>query len=152
MCAHVQASRRAILNANYMATRLKDSYKVLYTGDAGTCAHEFIIDLRPLKDSADVEAEDVAKRLIDYGFHAPTMSWPVAGTLMIEPTESESKVQHCTSHINRHSYVLLHVSGRPLAACAQHNADSGPEKWHARAVMGMVCVYTVWHACMHGCI
>lgn len=87
-----QASRRAILNANYMASRLKDSYKVLYTGDNGTCAHEFIIDLRPLKDSADIEAEDVAKRLIDYGFHAPTMSWPVAGTLMIEPTESESKV------------------------------------------------------------
>lgn len=89
---HAQASRRAILNANYMATRLKDSYKVLYTGDNGTCAHEFIIDLRPLKDTADIEAEDVAKRLIDYGYHAPTMSWPVAGTLMIEPTESESKV------------------------------------------------------------
>lgn len=87
-----QASRRAILNANYMAARLKDHYKVLYSGKNGTCAHEFIIDLRPLKDSADIEAEDVAKRLIDYGFHAPTMSWPVAGTLMIEPTESESKV------------------------------------------------------------
>lgn len=67
--------------------------QVLFTGDNGTCAHEFIIDLRPLKDSADIEAEDVAKRLIDYGFHAPTMSWPVAGTLMIEPTESESKVR-----------------------------------------------------------
>ncbi len=76
-----------------MATRLKDSYKVLYTGDNGTCAHEFIIDLRPLKDTADIEPEDVAKRLIDYGFHAPTMSWPVAGTLMIEPTESESKAR-----------------------------------------------------------
>ncbi|EIE25206.1 glycine dehydrogenase [Coccomyxa subellipsoidea C-169] len=88
-----EASRRAILNANYMATRLKDSYKVLYTGDNGTCAHEFIIDLRPLKDTADIEPEDVAKRLIDYGFHAPTMSWPVAGTLMIEPTESESKAE-----------------------------------------------------------
>ena len=87
-----QASKRAILNANYMAARLKDHYKVLYTGKNGTCAHEFIIDLRPMKASADVEAEDIAKRLIDYGFHAPTMSWPVAGTLMIEPTESESKV------------------------------------------------------------
>ena len=75
-----------------MAARLKDHYKVLYTGKNGTCAHEFIIDLRPMKASADVEAEDIAKRLIDYGFHAPTMSWPVAGTLMIEPTESESKV------------------------------------------------------------
>ena len=87
-----QASKRAILNANYMAARLKDHYKVLYTGKNGTCAHEFIIDLRPMKASADIEAEDIAKRLIDYGFHAPTMSWPVAGTLMIEPTESESKV------------------------------------------------------------
>ena len=67
--------------------------QVLFTGDNGTCAHEFIIDLRPLKDSAEIEAEDVAKRLIDYGFHAPTMSWPVAGTLMIEPTESESKAR-----------------------------------------------------------
>ena len=66
---------------------------MLFTGDNGTCAHEFIIDLRPLKDSAEIEAEDVAKRLIDYGFHAPTMSWPVAGTLMIEPTESESKAR-----------------------------------------------------------
>ena len=76
-----------------MAARLKDHYKVLYTGKNGTCAHEFIIDLRPMKASADIEAEDIAKRLIDYGFHAPTMSWPVAGTLMIEPTESESKVR-----------------------------------------------------------
>ena len=92
-----QASKRAILNANYMAARLKDHYKVLYTGKNGTCAHEFIIDLRPMKASADIEAEDIAKRLIDYGFHAPTMSWPVAGTLMIEPTESESKVS-CISH------------------------------------------------------
>ncbi|CAL5222662.1 g5059 [Coccomyxa viridis] len=88
-----EASKRAILNANYMAARLKDHYKVLYTGKNGTCAHEFIIDLRPMKASADIEAEDIAKRLIDYGFHAPTMSWPVAGTLMIEPTESESKAE-----------------------------------------------------------
>ena len=94
----VQASKRAILNANYMAARLKDHYKVLYTGKNGTCAHEFIIDLRPMKASADIEAEDIAKRLIDYGFHAPTMSWPVAGTLMIEPTESESKVSCCIPH------------------------------------------------------
>ena len=85
------ASKLAILNANYMAKRLEAHYPVLFRGRSGTVAHEFIIDLRPFKASAGIEAEDVAKRLIDYGYHAPTMSWPVAGTLMIEPTESESK-------------------------------------------------------------
>ena len=84
-----QATRMAILNANYMAKRLEKHYPVLYRGKNGTCAHEFILDLRPLKATAGVEGEDVAKRLMDYGFHAPTMSFPVAGTLMIEPTESE---------------------------------------------------------------
>ncbi len=84
-----QATRMAILNANYMAKRLEAHYPVLYRGANGTCAHEFILDLRPLKATAGVEGEDVAKRLMDYGFHAPTMSFPVAGTLMIEPTESE---------------------------------------------------------------
>ena len=88
-----EASRRAILNANYMAKRLEGHYNILFKGKAGTCAHEFIMDLRPFKDSVGVEAEDIAKRLIDYGYHAPTMSWPVAGTLMVEPTESESKAE-----------------------------------------------------------
>ncbi len=83
----------AILNANYMKARLDKFYKILYTGNHGTCAHEFIVDLRPFKQSAGIEAEDVAKRLIDYGFHAPTMSFPVAGTIMIEPTESEDKAE-----------------------------------------------------------
>ncbi|PNH03089.1 Glycine dehydrogenase [decarboxylating] 1, mitochondrial [Tetrabaena socialis] len=86
-----EASKQAILKANYMAKRLGSHYPILFAGPNGTCAHEFILDLRPLKDTAGVEAEDVAKRLMDYGFHAPTMSWPVPGTLMIEPTESESK-------------------------------------------------------------
>ena len=86
-----RATEVAILNANYMAARLQGEYEVLYTGEAGRVAHEFIVDLRPFKASAGIEAEDVAKRLIDYGFHAPTMSFPVPGTLMIEPTESESK-------------------------------------------------------------
>ncbi len=81
----------AILNANYMKARLEKYYKILYAGKKGTCAHEFIVDLRPFKQSVGIEAEDVAKRLIDYGFHAPTMSFPVAGTIMIEPTESEDK-------------------------------------------------------------
>ncbi len=85
-----QATRIAILNANYVAARLKDHYPVLYTGRDGTVAHECIIDPRAFKSSAGVEAVDIAKRLMDYGFHAPTVSFPVAGTLMIEPTESES--------------------------------------------------------------
>jgi len=87
------ATEYAILNANYMKTRLEKYYKILYSGKNGTAAHEFIVDLRPFKTSAGVEAEDVAKRLMDYGFHAPTLSFPVAGTLMIEPTESEDKAE-----------------------------------------------------------
>lgn len=88
-----KATEYAILNANYMKARLEKDYEVLYTGVSGTCAHEFIVDLRPFKATAGVEAEDVAKRLMDYGFHAPTMSFPVAGTIMIEPTESEDKAE-----------------------------------------------------------
>jgi len=81
----------AILNANYMKTILEEGYPVLYTGKNGTVAHEMILDCRGFKKSAGVEVVDIAKRLIDYGFHAPTVSFPVGGTLMIEPTESESK-------------------------------------------------------------
>jgi glycine dehydrogenase len=88
-----RATEVAILNANYIATRLAGHYDILYTGRNGRIAHECIIDLRPFKDSAGITEEDVAKRMIDYGFHAPTMSWPVPGTLMIEPTESESKAE-----------------------------------------------------------
>ena len=85
------ATEAAILNANYIAERLRNHYPILYTGSKDRVAHECIIDLRPIKDSSGISVEDVAKRLIDYGFHAPTMSFPVSGTLMIEPTESESK-------------------------------------------------------------
>jgi glycine dehydrogenase len=81
----------AILNANYMAKRIGEHYDILYRGVSGFVAHEFIMDLRPFEKSANVHAEDVAKRLMDYGFHSPTMSFPVTGTLMVEPTESESK-------------------------------------------------------------
>ncbi|KQV34344.1 MULTISPECIES: aminomethyl-transferring glycine dehydrogenase [unclassified Rhizobium] len=88
-----QATKVAILNANYIAARLKGAYDVLYKSAKGRVAHECIIDTRPLVDSAGVTVDDVAKRLIDCGFHAPTMSWPVAGTLMIEPTESETKAE-----------------------------------------------------------
>lgn len=92
-----QASERAILNANYLAARLRgssgDGYAILYTGPRGNVAHEFILDVRPFEKSAGVTVDDFAKRLMDHGFHAPTMSWPVAGTLMAEPTESETKAE-----------------------------------------------------------
>lgn len=87
------ATRTAILSANYLAARLAEAYPVLYTGRAGTVAHECILDIRPITKATGVTGEDIAKRLIDFGFHAPTMSFPVAGTLMIEPTESEPKAE-----------------------------------------------------------
>ncbi|MEM8556865.1 MAG: aminomethyl-transferring glycine dehydrogenase [Bacteroidota bacterium] len=87
-----EATRRAILNANYMAKRLEGHYDVLYRGPGGTVAHEFILDTRPFGE-AGISPEDIAKRLMDYGYHAPTMSWPVTGTLMVEPTESETKAE-----------------------------------------------------------
>ena len=87
------ATEYAILNANYMRVRLEKYYDILFLGHNGTCAHEFIVDLRPFKTTSGVEAEDVAKRLMDYGFHAPTLSFPVPGTIMIEPTESENKAE-----------------------------------------------------------
>jgi glycine dehydrogenase len=87
------ATKVAIANANYVAKRLKQFYPILYRGKSGLVAHECIVDLRQFKKTAGIEVEDVAKRLMDYGFHAPTMSWPVPGTMMIEPTESESKAE-----------------------------------------------------------
>ena len=87
------ATKLTLLNANYILSRLKPHYPILYTNTAGRCAHEFILDVRGFKESAGIEAIDIAKRLQDYGFHAPTMSWPVANTLMIEPTESEGKAE-----------------------------------------------------------
>ena len=87
------STRYAILNANYMKARLEKDFSILYSGANGHCAHEFIVDLRPFKANVGIEAEDVAKRLMDYNFHAPTLSFPVAGTIMIEPTESEDKAE-----------------------------------------------------------
>ncbi|KAH8689893.1 glycine dehydrogenase [Talaromyces proteolyticus] len=87
------STKITLLNANYILSRLKDHYPILYTNDNGRCAHEFILDARKFKETSGVEAIDIAKRLQDYGFHAPTMSWPVANTLMIEPTESEDKAE-----------------------------------------------------------
>ena len=88
-----QATRVAILNANYIAKRLEGAYPILYSGRGGRVAHECIVDVRRFQKSAGITVEDIAKRLIDCGFHPPTMSWPVAGTLMIEPTESETKAE-----------------------------------------------------------
>jgi glycine dehydrogenase len=88
-----RATQVAILSANYIAQRLSPHYKILYTGQNGLIAHECILDIRPLKELCGVEVDDIAKRLVDFGFHAPTMSFPVPSTLMIEPTESESLVE-----------------------------------------------------------
>ena len=110
-----KATEYAILNANYMKARLKKYYKILYTGKGGTCAHEFIVDLRPFKSTAGIEAEDVAKRLMDYGFHAPTLSFPVAGTIMIEPTESENKAEldrFCDALINIYEEIKSIADGK----------------------------------------
>lgn len=111
------ATEYAILNANYMRARLQQAYDILYTGNSGTCAHEFIVDLRPFKRSAEIEAEDVAKRLMDYGFHAPTMSFPVPGTIMIEPTESEDLAE-----LDRFCDALLQIR-EEIRAVEEGRAD-----------------------------
>ncbi|MDE2514392.1 MAG: aminomethyl-transferring glycine dehydrogenase [Rhodospirillales bacterium] len=112
-----QASKVAILNANYIATRLAPHYPVLYTGENGRVAHECIIDCRSFQADSGVMVEDIAKRLADYGFHAPTMSWPVAGTLMIEPTESESRAE-----IDRFCEAMIAIRAE-IAAIAEGRMD-----------------------------
>lgn len=111
------ATEYAILNANYMRARLDGRYDILYTNHNGQCAHEFIVDLRPFKKTAEIEAEDVAKRLMDYGFHAPTMSFPVPGTIMIEPTESEDKAE-----LDRFCSALLSIRDE-IQAIEEGKAD-----------------------------
>ena len=111
------ATEYAILNANYMLARLKDQFDILYTNHFGACAHEFIVDLRPFKKSAEIEAVDVAKRLMDYGFHAPTLSFPVPGTIMIEPTESEDKAE-----LDRFCDSLLSIR-REIALIEENQID-----------------------------
>ena len=133
-----QATRVAILSANYIAHRLKDHYPILYTGKAGTVAHECILDIRPIKEASGVTEEDVAKRLIDYGFHAPTMSFPVAGTLMVEPTESESLQEldrFCDAMIAIREEITAVQEGRldahdnPLANAPHTLADVAASHW-----------------------
>ncbi len=111
------ATKNAILNANYIKSRLEKEYPILYTAASGHCAHEMIVDLRPFKASAGIEAEDVAKRLMDYNFHAPTLSFPVAGTLMIEPTESETKAE-----LDRFCDALLSIR-QEIRQIEEGNAD-----------------------------
>jgi glycine dehydrogenase len=120
-----EATRFAILNANYIARRLDPYYPVLYRGKSGMVAHECILDLRPIKKSAGIEVDDIAKRLMDYGFHAPTVSFPVAGTMMVEPTESESKEEldrFCEAMISIRQEVREIEAGRmnPLDNALKH--------------------------------
>jgi glycine dehydrogenase len=133
-----QASRVAILNANYIAHRLADHYPILYRGSNGNVAHECILDIRPIKEASGVTEEDVAKRLIDYGFHAPTMSFPVAGTLMVEPTESESMAEldrFCDALIAIREEIRAVQEGRfdpadnPLANSPHTLADVTASDW-----------------------
>jgi glycine dehydrogenase len=115
-----QATQTAILNANYLKKRLEHEYKILYTGVRNMVAHEMIIDFRPFKASTGIEAIDVAKRLMDYGFHAPTVAFPVAGTLMVEPTESES-----LQELDRFADAMLAIRNEIRAIeqgqCDRHN-------------------------------
>src|SRR4029079_1177020 len=112
------ATKIAILSANYIAARLEPHYPVLYKGANGRVAHECIVDPRSLKGSAGIEVEDITKRLMDYGFHAPTVSFPVAGTLMIEPTESEPK-----GELDRFCDALMRI-GKEIAAVVEGRADA----------------------------
>lgn len=131
------ATKYAILNANYMRARLDEAYDILYTGVSGTCAHEFIVDLRPFKANVGIEAEDIAKRLIDYGFHAPTMSFPVAGTIMIEPTESEDKAE-----LDRFCDALLAIR-EEIKAIENGSADKANNVLkHAPHTQALVCSST----------
>jgi glycine dehydrogenase len=111
------ATRVAILNANYIAARLGAHFPVLYAGENGRVAHECILDLRPIKAATGIEVTDVAKRLMDYGFHAPTVSFPVAGTMMIEPTESEGKAE-----LDRFCDAMIAIRGE-IAAIERGESD-----------------------------
>jgi glycine dehydrogenase len=133
-----EATQVALLNANYVAKRLEGHYPILYKGAHGLVAHECIVDARPLKTTANVSAEDIAKRLIDYGFHAPTMSWPVAGTLMVEPTESESLAEldrFCDALIAIRAEATEIAEGRahpddnPLRNAPHTVADVTADEW-----------------------
>ena len=137
----------AILNANYIAARLAPYFPVLYTGHNGRVAHECILDFRDWRQRAGIEVEDVAKRLMDYGFHAPTMSWPVPGTLMIEPTESESKAEldrFCDAMIAIHGELLRDRARRTLAhrQSAENSRHTPPRR--SRPIPGIIPIAVSW--------
>ena len=136
-----KATQVALLNANYIAKQLAPHYATLYTGRNGLVAHECILDLRPLKDATGIGAEDVAKRLIDFGFHAPTLSFPVAGTLMVEPTESES--QH---ELDRFIAAMIEIRNEIRAVeDGRLDAEDNPLK-HAPHTATMVMASEWTHA------
>src|SRR5690606_23563764 len=129
-----QATKVAILNANYIASRLKHAFPILYSSKGGRVAHECILDTRVMKDRAGVTVDDVAKRLIDSGFHAPTMSWPVAGTLMVEPTESEPKAE-----LDRFIAAMLGIAAEAEAIVAgKLDAENNPLKRAPHTVEDLV--------------
>jgi glycine dehydrogenase len=144
-----QATEIAILNANYVAKRLDPHYPLLYRGRGGHVAHECIVDLRALKNGTGISVDDVAKRLIDYGFHAPTMSFPVAGTLMIEPTESESKAEldrFCDAMIAIREEIRCIERGElarddnPLKNAPHTVLDLAEERWQHRYSRTQACI------------
>ena len=146
-----QATEVAILNANYIARRLQDHYQILYTGSQGRIAHECILDVRMIKDEVGISVDDIAKRLIDFGFHAPTMSFPVAGTLMIEPTESESKAEldrFCDAMITIKSEIdqvakgEFNLEDNPLAGAPHTAAMVTADEW-GRAYTRVQAAYPV---------
>ncbi len=152
-----KATEYAILNANYMKARLAPYYKILYTGKHGTCAHEFIVDLRPFKTSCGIEAEDIAKRLIDYGFHAPTMSFPVAGTIMIEPTESEDKAEldrFCEALISIHAEIksiesgTAHATDNPLKNAPHTQSEVCADEW-LHPYTRQDAAFPLWYVTQH---
>ena len=147
------ATQVAILNANYMAKRLETHYPVLYRGKNGRCAHEFILDCREFETTASIKVEDIAKRLMDYGFHAPTMSWPVPGTLMFEPTESESKAELdrlCDAMIAIRGEIRAIEEGRmdrvdnPLKNAPHTAAAVTSDTWNHKYAREMAAYPTAW--------
>ncbi|MHC0053687.1 aminomethyl-transferring glycine dehydrogenase [Actibacterium sp. D379-3] len=142
-----QATRVAILNANYIAARLDGAYDVLFRGKTGRVAHECILDTRPFADSAGISVDDIAKRLIDNGFHAPTMSWPVAGTLMVEPTESETKAE-----LDRFCDAMLAIRAEIAAVEAgEMDADNNPLKHAPHTVNDLVAEWDRPYSREQGC-
>jgi glycine dehydrogenase len=135
------ATEYAILNANYMRARLEKYYDILYLGSNGACAHEFIVDIRPFKSQTGIEAEDVAKRLMDYGFHAPTLSFPVPGTIMIEPTESEDKAE-----LDRFCEAMISIYHEIKAIEEGRSDKTDNPLQHAPHTMQVVCANEWTHS------